>query len=41
LLWLVSGMYPAMCLGMSVLLVYRRDRFLGPMNRASSSATAQ
>ena len=41
LLWLVSGMYPAMCLGMSVLLVSRRDRFLGPMNRASSSATAQ
>jgi hypothetical protein len=41
LLWLVSGMYPVMCLGMSVLLVYRRDRFLGPMNRASSSATAQ
>jgi hypothetical protein len=41
LLWLVSGMYPAMSLGMSALLVYRRDRFTGPMNRAPRSATAQ
>jgi hypothetical protein len=41
LLWLVSGMYPAMSLGMSVLLVYRRDRFSAPINRAPGSATAQ
>lgn len=41
LLWLVSGMYPAMSLGMSALLVYRRDRFMGPRNRAPRSATAQ
>jgi len=33
LLWLVSGMYPAMSLGMSVLLVYRRDRFTGRNHR--------
>jgi hypothetical protein len=41
LLWLVKGMYPAMCLGMIALLVYRRDRFVGPLNRAPRSATAQ
>ena len=41
LLWLVTGMYPAMSLGMSALLVYRRDRFMGPINRAPRSATAQ
>lgn len=41
LLWLVSGMYPAMSLGMSALLVYRRDRFIGPVNRAPRAATAQ
>jgi hypothetical protein len=41
LLWLVAGMYPAMSLGMCVLLVYRPDRFTGPMNRAPRSATAQ
>jgi hypothetical protein len=41
LLWLVTGMYPAMSLGMTALLVYRRDRFMGPMNRAPRSATAQ
>ena len=40
LLWLVSGMYPAMCLGMSVLLVYRRDRLMERMNRAPRSAAA-
>jgi phosphatidylserine synthase len=26
LLWLVTGMYPAMCLGMIANMVYRRDR---------------
>ena len=41
LLWLVTGMYPAMSLGMSVLLVYRRDRITGRVNRAPRSAAAQ
>jgi hypothetical protein len=41
LLWLVTGMYPAMSLGMSALLVYRRDRFVGSMNPGPRSATAQ
>ena len=41
LLWLVSGMNPAMSVGMSVLLVYRRDRFMGPLNRNPRPATAQ
>jgi hypothetical protein len=41
LLWLVSGIYPAMSLGMIATLVYRRDRFVGPLDRAPRSATAQ
>ena len=41
LLWLVSGMYPAMSVGMSVLLVYRRDLFMEPLNRGPRPATAQ
>lgn len=29
LLWLVIAMYPAMCLGMLVYMLYRRDQFAG------------
>jgi hypothetical protein len=29
LLWLITAMYPAMCVGMLVYMLYRRDRFAG------------
>jgi hypothetical protein len=29
LLWLVTAMYPAMCLGMLAYMLYRRDQFTG------------
>jgi hypothetical protein len=29
LLWLVTAMYPAMCLGMLIYMLYRRDHFTG------------
>jgi hypothetical protein len=41
LLWLVTGMYPAMSLGMSVLLVYRRDRFSGAPRRLGKITRAR
>jgi hypothetical protein len=41
LLWLVTGMYPAMCLGMIIFLVYSRDRFAGQMHEPARSAPAQ
>jgi hypothetical protein len=28
LLWLITAMYPAMCVGMLVYMLYRRDRFI-------------
>jgi hypothetical protein len=34
LLWLVTAMYPAMCLGMLVYMLYRRRQFTGWMGHS-------
>lgn len=38
LLWLVSAMYPALCLGMLVYMLCRRDLFTGRNHSASNAA---
>jgi hypothetical protein len=38
LLWLVTAMYPAMCLGMLVYMLYRPDQFRGRDHSASHPA---
>jgi hypothetical protein len=39
LLWLVTAMYPAMCLGMLVYMLYRRDHFTGPVGHSTHVAS--
>ena len=38
LLWLVTAMYPAMCLGMLFYMVYRRDDFTGKAAHAAQAS---
>jgi hypothetical protein len=38
LAWLVTAMYPAMCLGMLVYMLYRRRRYLGKAGQAAHAS---
>lgn len=39
LLWLITAMYPAMCLGMLVYMLYRRDHFTGRVGHSTHVAS--
>lgn len=41
LLWLVTGMYPTMCLGILIYILYRRDDFTGRAGKLAPAARYQ
>ena len=41
LLWLVTAMYPAMCLGLLVYMLYRRDHYTGKAGHSAHAAARE